>query len=95
MLTANQLLTFSEEEVEGVTVLNMYDWSSAAGQDCGLIDLQNDGMGGISRVPTETYYAYRLMVRGLNGGKERLAQMWVIDRIDIPRVSCPTISTDT
>jgi hypothetical protein len=73
MLTASQLLTFSEEDVEGVTVFNMYDWSTAAGQDYGLIDLQNDGMGGTNRVPTETYYAYRLMVRGLNGGKERLA----------------------
>jgi hypothetical protein len=72
MLTANQLLTFSEEEVEGVTVFNMYDWSTTAGQDYGLIDLQDNGAGGANRIPTETYYAYRLMVRGLVGGKDWL-----------------------
>jgi hypothetical protein len=73
MLTANQLFTFAEEEVEGVTVFNMYDWSTAGGQDYGLIDLQDDGMGGANRIPTETYYAYRLLLRGMVGGKERLA----------------------
>jgi hypothetical protein len=72
MLTANQLLTFSEEEVEGVTVFNMYDWSTAAGGDYGLVDLQDDGAGGAVRAYTEGYYAYRLMTRGLVGGKERL-----------------------
>jgi hypothetical protein len=72
MLTANQLLTFSEEEVEGVTVFNMYDWSTAVGEDYGLVDLQDDGDGGADRVYTESYYAYRLMTRGLVGGKERL-----------------------
>jgi hypothetical protein len=72
MLTANQLLTFSEEEVEGVTVFNLYDWSTTAGQDYGLVDLQDDGQGGADRVYTESYYAYRLMTRGLMGGKERL-----------------------
>ena len=60
MLTANQLLTFSEQEVEGVTVFGMYDWGSYSG----LLDT--------SRNRTETYYAYRLMTRGLVGGKERL-----------------------
>jgi hypothetical protein len=72
MLTANQLLTFSEEEVEGVTVFNMYDWSTAAGEDYGLVDLQDDGEGGAFRAYTEGYYAYRLMTRGLVSGKERL-----------------------
>jgi hypothetical protein len=72
LLTAQQLMTFSEEGVEGVTVFNMYDWSTTAGQDYGLIDLQDDGMGGANRVRTETYYAYRLMTRGLKGGKDRL-----------------------
>jgi hypothetical protein len=61
MLTANQLLTFSEQEVEGVTIFGMYDWGSFAG----LLD-------DATRVRTETYYAYRLMTRGLVGGKERL-----------------------
>jgi hypothetical protein len=72
MLTANQLLTFSEEEVEGITVFNMYDWSITPGQDYGLIDLQNDGWGGANRALTESYYTYRLMIRGLAGGKEKL-----------------------
>jgi hypothetical protein len=72
MLTANQLLTFSDEEVEGVTIFNMYDWSTTAGQDYGLVDLQDDGMGGGNRVYTESYYAYRLMIRGLAGSKDRL-----------------------
>jgi hypothetical protein len=72
MRTAHQLLTFSEEQVEGVTVFNMYDWSTTAGQGYGLVDLQDDGVGGALHVPTETYYAYRLMTRGLVGGKERL-----------------------
>jgi hypothetical protein len=72
MLTANQLLTFSEEEVEGVTIFNMTDWLTATGQDYGLVDLQDDGTGGVLRTPTESYYAYRLMTRGLVGGKERL-----------------------
>jgi hypothetical protein len=73
MLTADQLLTFSEEEVEGVTIFNMTDWLTATGQDYGLVDLQDDGMGGTLRVPTESYYAYRLMTRGLVDGKERLS----------------------
>lgn len=72
MLTANQLLTFSEEEVEGVTIFNMTDWLTATGQDYGLVDLQDDSMGGVLRIPTESYYAYRLMTRGLVGGKDRL-----------------------
>jgi hypothetical protein len=73
LLTAEQLMTFSEKGVEGVTIFNMYDWSIAAGQDYGLIDLQSDGQGGANRVPTETYYAYRLMTRGLKNAKDRLA----------------------
>jgi hypothetical protein len=72
LLTAEQLMTFSEEEVEGVTIFNMYDWSTTAGQDYGVIDLQDDGEGGANRVPTETYYAYRLMTRGLKNAKDRL-----------------------
>ena len=65
MLTANNLLTFSEEEVEGVTVFNMYDWSTAVGQDFGLVNLTEDGAGGVDRAYTETYYACRLTARGL------------------------------
>ena len=72
MRTANQLLTFSEEQVEGVTIFNMYDWSTTPGQDYGLIDLQDDGQGGVWRVPTESYYAFRLMARAIAGGKARL-----------------------
>jgi hypothetical protein len=60
MLTASQLLIFSEQEVEGVTIFGMYDWGSFSG----LLDT--------SRNRTETYYSYRLMIRGLIGGKERL-----------------------
>lgn len=72
MLTANQLLTFAEEGAEGLTIFNMYDWSTAANQNYGLIDLQDGGDGAVLRVPTESYYAYRLLVRGLLGGKEVL-----------------------
>jgi len=72
MRTANQLLTFSEEQVEGVTIFNMYDWSTAPGQDYGLIDLQDDGQGGARRLPSESYYAFRLMVRAIAGGRARL-----------------------
>jgi len=71
MLTAKQLLTFSEKQVQGVTVFNMYDWSATPGQDYGLLDLQSNGGKTVS-VPTETYYAYRLMLRGLVSGKQRL-----------------------
>ena len=60
MLTAQQLLTFSKEEVEGVTVFGMYDWGGF------------DGLLDTDRARSETYYAYRLMTRGLKGGKERL-----------------------
>ncbi|MGD2206465.1 MAG: hypothetical protein PVH17_06775 [Anaerolineae bacterium] len=72
LLTARQLMAFSREEVEGVTIFNLYDWSTAGGQDYGLIDLQDDGAGGANRTPTETYYAYRLMTRALKEGKDRL-----------------------
>ncbi|MBN1483707.1 MAG: hypothetical protein JXA37_03210, partial [Chloroflexia bacterium] len=72
MTTADQLLTFAEEGVQGLTIFNMYDWSTTPGQNYGLIDLQDDGMGGALRVPSETYYAYRLLVRGLRGAKSRL-----------------------
>jgi hypothetical protein len=72
LLTAQQLMTFSKKGVEGVTIFNMYDWSTAVGGDYGLIDLQDDGMGGANRIPTETYYAYRLMTRGLKGAKDRM-----------------------
>ena len=71
--TASQLLIFAEEGVEGATIFNMYDWSPQVGGDYGLIDLQDDGNGGSLRVPTESYYAYRLMVRGLLGAKAVLS----------------------
>jgi len=73
MVTAHQLVTFSQEGVDGATIFNLTDWSTTAGQDYGLIDLRDDGFGGANRVRTETYYAYRLLLRGLIGGKERLA----------------------
>jgi hypothetical protein len=60
MLTADQLLTFSEQGVQGVNIFTFYDWGSVSGL------VQADG------TRTETYYAYRLMTRGLVGGKERL-----------------------
>gem|GEM_PF-2803506 len=56
-----------------MTIFNLYDWSTASGQDYGLVDLQSDGMGGANRVYTESYYAYRLMTRGLVKGKDRLS----------------------
>jgi hypothetical protein len=60
MLTAQQLMTFSEQQVEGVTIFGMYAW----GPFSGLLDT--------SWNKTETYYAFRLMTRGLKGGKDRL-----------------------
>jgi hypothetical protein len=73
LLTAEQLMTFAEDGVEGITIFNMYDWSAAVGQDFGLIDLQDDGMGGVNRIRTETYYALRLMIRALKEAKNRMA----------------------
>jgi len=58
--TARQLLIFSRREVQGVHIFPFYDW----GTTCGLVDDE----GG----KTETYYAYRLMLRALVGGKDRL-----------------------
>ena len=72
MITASQLLSFSKESVEGITIFNMYDWDTVAGNDFGLIDLQADGLGGANRIRTETYYAYRLMIRGLVEAKDIL-----------------------
>jgi hypothetical protein len=60
MLTADQLLTFSEQGIQGVNIFAFYDWGGVSGL------VQADG------TKTETYYAYRLMTRGLVGGKERL-----------------------
>jgi hypothetical protein len=60
MLTARQLMTFSTHEVEGVTIFNMYDWGSSY------------GLLATDRTKSETYYVYRLMTRGLKGGKDRL-----------------------
>jgi hypothetical protein len=60
ILTAQQLMTFSEQGVEGVTIFGMYDWGSFSG----LLDAD--------RNRTETYYAYRLMTRGLKNAKDRL-----------------------
>jgi hypothetical protein len=59
--TARQLLLFSRKGVQGVHLFPFYDW----GTTCGLVG--EDGE------KTETYYAYRLMVRALVGGKDRLA----------------------
>lgn len=73
MRTADQLFTMSEAGVEGATVFNMYDWDTSPGGNYGLVDLQDDGAGGATRVYSEGYYAYRLLSRGLVGGKERLA----------------------
>lgn len=65
VLTAQQLLTFSAEAVEGVTIFGMYDWGSPPSS--GFY-----GLLSTTRQKTETYYAYRLMTRGLRGGKDRL-----------------------
>jgi len=61
MTTAQQLMIFSEQGVEGVTLFGMYDWGGFSG----LLDDE-------FRTRSETYYAYRLMTRGLKGGKDRL-----------------------
>jgi hypothetical protein len=61
MTTARQLMIFSENEVQGITIFGMYDWGSFS------------GLLSTSREKTETYYAYRLMTRGLVNGKERIA----------------------
>jgi len=71
MLTAHQLRILAEQGVEGATIFSMYDW----GLDDwgrGLININLDG--GSETVYTETYYSYRLMVRGLAGGKDILGE---------------------
>jgi len=60
LITARQLLHFSRKEVQGVTIFPFYDW----GGTCGLV--------AASGSKTETYYAYRLMLRALVGGNDRL-----------------------
>jgi hypothetical protein len=60
MKTARQLLIFSREGVRGVNIFPFYDW----GTTCGLVTSEGD--------KTETYYAYRLLIRALAGGKDRL-----------------------
>ncbi|MFH1129980.1 MAG: VCBS repeat-containing protein, partial [Pseudomonadota bacterium] len=64
LLTADQLMTFSQLGVEGVTIFNLYDWWQNANH--GLIRHLGDG----SWAKTETYYAFRLMIRGLINGKD-------------------------
>lgn len=61
MTTAKQLMTFSEKGVEGVTIFGMYDWGSLSG----LLDT--------NRRKSETYYAYRLMTRGIIDAKDRIS----------------------
>jgi hypothetical protein len=61
MLTAKQMMIFSEEEVEGITIFGMYDFGSFSG----LLDT--------SRNKSETYFAYRLMARGLINAKDRIS----------------------
>jgi hypothetical protein len=58
--TAQQLMIFSDKEVQGVHIFTFYDWGGSP------------GLVKASGTPTETYYSYRLMIRGLIGGKERL-----------------------
>ncbi len=60
MRTARQLLVFSREGIRGVNIFPFYDW----GTTCGLVTSDGD--------KTETYYAYRLLIRALAGGKDRL-----------------------
>lgn len=61
MTTAKQLMTFSEKGVEGITIFGMYDWGSLSG----LLDT--------NRRKSETYYAYRLMTRGIIDAKDRIS----------------------
>jgi len=63
MTTARQLMTFSEKGVEGITIFGMYDWGSLYG----LLDT--------NRRKSETYYAYRLMTRGLIDAKDRISHI--------------------
>ena len=60
MRTARQLVIFTRKGVQGVHIFSFYDWGTVPG----LV------RAGGTR--TETYYAYRLMIRGLAGGKEQL-----------------------
>jgi len=69
LLTADQLMTFSAMGVQGVTIFNMYDWWTGA--DHALIRRFPDG----TWARTETYYAYRLMIRGLIGAKDIMEHM--------------------
>ena len=61
--TAKQLLIFSRKGVQGVHLFVFYDWGTVPGL------VKADGS------QTESYYAYRLMTRGLVGAKQRLLHL--------------------
>jgi len=63
LLTASQLYRMAEGGVEGSAIFMFYDWGS---DESGLIDEATFS-------PYESYYAFRLMLRGLQGGKDLLA----------------------
>jgi hypothetical protein len=61
LTTCRQLYDFTIEGVEGLCIFPFFDW----GGFYGLVSAAG--------AKTETYYAYRLMCKGLAGGKERLS----------------------
>jgi hypothetical protein len=61
MFYGRQLMShsFSDSPIDGSNVFVTWDWGSAGG----ILDAPG--------VPTPTYYAFRLLIRGLQGGKQR------------------------
>lgn len=62
LLTAEQLYQMADGGVEGSALFMLYDWGSG---ESGLIDENTFS-------PYDSYYAFRLMLRGLQGGKDVL-----------------------
>jgi hypothetical protein len=71
--TGDQLMAYAERDVQALTIYNTYQWGvNPIPPQTGLMNLIDNGAGGVLRVKTETYYAYRLLLRGLNKAKDRL-----------------------
>ncbi len=70
--TADQYIGLTLGGVEGLTINNMYDWTTYPTDNRGLVDLQGDGVTLTGRVKTQTYFAYRLLIRAMSKAKDRM-----------------------
>jgi hypothetical protein len=64
-----QVIGLMEGGVQGI-IYNMYDWLPPI--DVGVIDLLGDSTHVTGKMNTESYYAYRLVIRAVEANKDRL-----------------------